>query len=308
MVLFGTVWFCMLQYRHVPPIRKVLAMSESQLFDFKSSKEKLESLREKLTAISGAEVRQFNLSVPTAVSYAMTIYKSFVQDKALFVTAFKEEVFNPQEYDNFPTRVGALWHADIMLQQATDPNGTLAMLIDETKPLHQKMSKASAYLWFDDVDLAAVVASIREGSGYMDQADDLARYAALFTENWVAADGNCNVTLQDIEAARDFSARLIDAMTTTEVSSVAELRDLRNRAGEYMRQAVDDIKDAAQYVFRHDEEALKRYPSLFTGHWANRKKRTSPQTEATQEQSNPTATIPSPLPSPQASIQSVQNE
>ena len=240
-------------------------MSETQTFDFRGSREKLDAIRPILFAMDASTVRQFNLSVPTAVSYAMKTYKSFICDKARFVETFKTAAFNPDAYNDFPTRVGALWHADIMLAQAIDPAGNVSTLIEASKPLYKKMGKAAVYLFGDHETLGQVVASIREGSGHMDQADDFARYAALFKENGAAAEGKCDVTKEDIETALDYSAQILNAMTDTEESSVSDLRDIRNRAGEYLRRAVDDIRDAALYIFRYDDDVQERYPSIYAG-------------------------------------------
>lgn len=235
-------------------------------------KDKLDAVYETLMAYDKGEVRQFNISVPSAVPHAMKLYKSFLHDKDRFVAIFRDDAFDVLAYDNLPTRVGALWHADILLNQAISPVADVAKLVEESKRLYKKLARAALYLWGDDGELAKVVASIRAGSGFMDQADDLARYAVLFTENWADAKGNCNVTLEDVEAARAYSVKILNAMTEKSDSSVSDLRDLRNRAGEYLRRAVDDIRDAALYVFRKDNDVNERYPSLFAGHIEKRRK------------------------------------
>ncbi len=231
---------------------------------FQGTVENLEKIVPQLKKLRPEEIRQFNLSVPTVVSTSMRIWKAYKTDEGKFPETFSTKAFNPSDYKDFPERVGALWHLDTQLKQAVDPKGDVDGILTEIVPLHVKLGKAAVYVWGNDEELGPIVADIRAGGGHMDKAGDLTRYAALFEEHWAQADGNCNVVKEDLAAARDLSARLIDAMTAVPASEITQLRDTRDRAGEYLRRAVDDIRDAAAYIFRNDSESLERYPSLYT--------------------------------------------
>ncbi|MDJ0764378.1 MAG: hypothetical protein QNJ97_15475 [Myxococcota bacterium] len=230
---------------------------------FQGTVENLEKIKPQLDALRPEEVRQFNLSVPNAVSAAMRVFKAFKADVSAFVRTFRFDAFDPADYENFPERVGALWYVNKQLNQAIDPKGDADAILAKIGPLHAKLGKAAVYLWCDSEELGPVVADIRAGAGRMDKADELVRYAALFEEHWAEAKDNSNVTQDDLTAARTLSAQLIDTLTAIPPSDLAELRDIQNRAGEYLRRAVDDIRAAAIYIFRRDPEALERYPSLY---------------------------------------------
>ncbi|MBN2530389.1 MAG: hypothetical protein JXR76_28635 [Deltaproteobacteria bacterium] len=255
-------------------------MAQELTIDFTNSKEKLEALYDTLMAFDKGEVRQFNMSVPAVMPHALKMFKSFTHDRDIFAATFEPAAFNVAAYDDFATRLGALWHADILLNQATAPLASVAVLIEASKPLYRKLAKSAQYLWGDDESLGKVVASIREGQGHMDQADDLARYAVLFEENWADAEGKCDVTKADVTQAREYSVQILNAMADKTDSSISDLRDLRNRAGEYVRRAVDDIRDAALYVFRKDGDVNDRYPSLFTGRIERRRKAAKSKVDA----------------------------
>ena len=70
-----------------------------------------------------------------------------------------------------------------------------------------------------------------------------------------------------------------EALTAPPPDSAGGLKDLRKRAGEYLCRGADAIRDAAGYIFRGDEEAMKRYPCLY--------KNQAPRTQKPEEESEP---------------------
>jgi hypothetical protein len=67
--------------------------------------------------------------------------------------------------------------------------------------------------------------------------------------------------LQSSEALCEFS------VYATEYTHIRDrvtslLKELRLRAGEYLRRGIDDIRAAAAFVFSKDEEKLGRYPVI----------------------------------------------
>ena len=239
---------------------------------FQGSKETLDRMRPVLEALSKQEVRHFSLAIPAAVASAIRVWQSFMADAAAIVTSFKRQGFDPDAVSDLPDRVSALWQADTMLRRALDPESTMQELLDDAVVVHTKMAKTAKYLFEDDDEIWPVVADIREGSGHMDRAGDLARYAELFTTHWDRVDGKSEVTQADIDNAKEMSVRILRAYTENDESNIRSLRDLRDRAGEYLARAVDDIRDAALYHFRNDPDAADRYPTLFKYRRVNRKK------------------------------------
>ncbi len=246
---------------------------------FEGTAENLEKIKPRLDELRPGEVRQFNLSVPSTVTVGMRIWKAYKLDQTKFVETFTKRAFDPVAYEDFPERVGALWYLNVQLQQVTDPKGDLDGILAEIVPLHSKLGKSAAYLWGDSEELGDIVADIRSGGGHADKADDLVRYTALFEEHWAEADGSCAVTKDDLVKSRALAAKLMDAMTAVPASDIAELKNTRDRAGEYLRRGVDDIRDAAAYIFRSDPEAVERYPSLFTRGASKRKRPAKAETE-----------------------------
>ena len=227
------------------------SLTEVRDFDFNGNAAQLDKVRDRLMAMDDSEIGQFNMNVPTTVSYAMKLHKAFSADRSLFAATFTTDGFNPAEYDDFPLLVGALWHTDIKLNQLRSTSKVLPELIEQCRTLYKKLDLAASYLWHHHETLGPLVESIRGGKGYVHLVDALAQYGMLFAENWDAANGNCNITQADINQAKNLSARLVVLLTDTDNDKVSEYRNLRDRAGKALRRAVSDIRAAAAFVYRN---------------------------------------------------------
>ena len=135
-------------------------------------------------------------------------------------------------------------------------------LIIKAKPLRSKLLKAAEYLWTDDMKLGDIVANIRSGHAYVNQADDMGNLTRLFIDNWKQADGQCKVTKEDVVKAQELGAQFLADLSKVKTESITELKDLQLRAGEYLRRGIDDIRTAAAFVFSRDKERLSRYPLI----------------------------------------------
>lgn len=248
---------------------------------FQGGAEKLVQLKPKLLAMIDAEVRMFNLSVPSTLSSAIRIWQSYQADKERFKETFTSAGFDAEALADFPVRTAVLWYTDVQLGQALNPKiGMPEEILSAAKPLHARMARAAQYLWEADEVLGPVVADIRLGAGYLDMAGDLTRYAVLFEDHWNETTGRCDITLEDIASAKNLSTAMLEALTAAPVGTVAELKELRARAGEYLRRGAAELRAAAEYVFRKDPVALVRYPSL---HVSRGPGRSRPNTDPADE-------------------------
>jgi len=69
-------------------------------------------------------------------------------------------------------------------------------------------------------------------------------------------------------------------------------RSLREKALTYMKRTVDDIRNAAGFIFRNDPVEMTRYPTLYFGRRSRRPSR-PPDTIV-----NPPTTTPTPVAQP----------
>jgi hypothetical protein len=240
--------------------------------EFIGSEEKLEAVRPKLDAIKEEEVRWFKLNVLSTVTSAIRVWQSYSADKPLFAKTFTAEGFDAAGLSDLPLRIGALWYSDVLLGQVMKPTRTLpGEIINEAKPLHAKLAAAALYLFKNDPTLGPQVMSIREGSGYLDMAGDLVRYASLFTSLWNAVQNRCDITESDLKSEKRLSPIMLEGLTAVPAKELEARRDLRDRAAEYLCRGVEEIRDAATYVFRKKPSRLSQYPSLYSSRGPSRK-------------------------------------
>jgi len=255
---------------------------ETQL-DAQEAENALASLKHNLMAIPAAHVRLLKVSATNAVGVGLAYAQAYAEDRPLFAQALRTAVFDVFAYDNLADRAKAFWQADILMRQLLNSEDPLRMLMIEAKPLRIKLMKAAVYIWGDDPELGDVIAAIRSGATNVNKADDLGALGTFFSEHWDRAQGKCDVTLEDIARAEKLGARILQATISTPTGAAYDVRNLRHRAAEYLRQGIEDVRAAAGYIFRNDEKSRDRYPSLFI---RKRKKNGNGKTAVEQDTSD----------------------
>ena len=88
------------------------------------------------------------------------------------------------------------------------------------------------------------------------------------------------MTLADIAQAQAISLKIVKGLNAgADDRDVARARDLRDRAATYLKSGVEAVRAGAAFLYRGDEEAMKRYPTLFAGRGGAR--RSAPTASAT---------------------------
>ena len=252
------------------------------------SAERLEALKPVLMAF--VNVRPFKLSVPRTLAAAIRNWESYGEDKPRFLRVFTPEGFDAPSLDDFPVRIGVLWHLNNCLSQIIQSGELSPSLLEDAKSLHAKLARAALYLFEHDSILGKVVMDIRTGSGYLDIADDLSRYAMLFDQNFEEIKDRCDINRIDIAAANHVSAKILTVLSKDKSAETFELRDLRNRAAEYLVRGTHQIRRAAKYVFGENRQDMYRYPSLYQRSRPRKKSETEqPPAETTEANVQETA-------------------
>lgn len=242
----------------------ITASTSMTTAEFPGADQAFAELKPVLAAIPATEVRTQRVMVAQAVANMMAMAGAFTEDRALFASTFKPEAFNPDHFDNLPQRALALYFAEKQWFLVVDPEKALPGLVDQGAPLRQKFSDAGRYLWSRDPVIAPQMARLRANRGFLDLADDLAGWAALFDANWLHASTRCDVKQEDIKVARSVSTSMLVALGSKgKPEKESEWRSWRDRAATYARQGVDEVLSAAEYVHRKNPDALERYPSFF---------------------------------------------
>ena len=124
-----------------------------------------------------------------------------------------------------------------------------------------------------DDSLLGRVAAITAGDGNADMIQDLNDIAVLGKENpdpltSIAFD----LTKLDLAATRADELADLRARANGDKGEQNESKIIRDRAFAYMKELVDEIREAGKYVFRNDKNRLKGYSSQYWKKINRRKK------------------------------------
>ncbi|MBN2802721.1 MAG: hypothetical protein JXR91_06480 [Deltaproteobacteria bacterium] len=226
------------------------------------SKENLDKYIPLLDEIPSDRVGIFNLDVAKTVALSLTVWKSYLEDAHLFVKYFNTAGFDPSVIEDLPARAGALWYADISLQQLSSKKSDDLDIKREAALLKKEFQSAAEYLWSDSEEISPIIAKIKSGAGQVDAGDDLVQYSHLFKTNWELANGRCAITLHHLEQALELGTKMVEIAGNLSHLQGERERNIRNRAGQHLKNGINYIRRAAAYIFE-DQDISKRYPSLY---------------------------------------------
>lgn len=234
-----------------------------------------ESLLPLLDALS--ELRRANTNVDKATITAASIGRMVKQPEvhARF-TALPATDFDIGHVDRLEAAALATWHTIIKLRSAEVqssgaklPEDTLA----EATEVKQRMMRVLTYHLGDDDEVAAELADIRAGAGYVDLANDLMRLAALYEQHAeaLAADTR-HYHAEDSIAAKRLAHTMVQVLGDGRYDDAAYWTEYHARAWTLLVNTYDEVSSTGRWLYRL-AGGEHRFPSLYT---VGRRRRRSP--------------------------------
>ena len=247
------------------------------------SKENYESLRTVLAALPADAVSEPTIPVPISVQEAedLVVWCSADRD------ALTKAGLNWQLVDSLPVRIGAARYIQSDWQREYNSQADAQRRWKEQSPagyeLRDELVHHCLHAFFALPDLYAHTQRIAEGSGAADMIQDLSDLAALGRANRQPLE-KVGVNMALFDQAATLSASLSDllAQSNGERLSGNKLKDARDRAYSYMKQAVDEIRRHGQYVFYRNDARKKGYVSRYAQQKHTRWKNNKSDNEAAQ--------------------------
>ncbi|HEU4403899.1 MAG TPA: hypothetical protein VFS43_01190 [Polyangiaceae bacterium] len=216
-----------------------------------------------------ASFRRLTVSIPDAV----TIGLGAVPNIEARMAELRE---HSPKYDH--VRAGRLreyayaaLHAHYRVAVSSDGEARLRVLAEEAAPVRERLLRAAEWHAHDgDLD-PEVVATIRQGTGYLDTANDLGQLVLLFRDAGAKLAGRTSVTEADLERASELSRELIEAVGRRRVgtdgaSAPSEAEETRLKAFWLFHGVYDESRRAMADLRWHEGDADRLVPSLFLGH------------------------------------------
>ncbi|MBI2378368.1 MAG: hypothetical protein HYV07_30495 [Deltaproteobacteria bacterium] len=176
------------------------------------------------------------------------------------------ELFDQKHREGLEDLAWGLLHADASAK--TEAAGSRkaqlpATLVSDSLTTKARMLEVAEYNLNLDPACAAELASIRSGQGHLDLASDLARLGQLYHDHaTVLVEDKRKYRASDEEDAFRLSEEIYSALGSSRARDTWAGR--ASRVMTRLFASYDEIRAAAEFVFRADPERLALFPSLYT--------------------------------------------
>jgi len=174
-----------------------------------------------------------------------------------------EDLFDTKHLENLEEiALAALYVRNQLLSERVANNDAKlsAVLVHDATERKDRMMRVAEYHLGDMPAVQAELASIRVGTGYVDLASDLTRLATLFEQHGDLLAGDKRWYRSDDAAAANAVA--LDIYRELGPKADEQWEDLGARSVSLLRRTYDEIRVAAEFIFR-DEATKDAFPSLF---------------------------------------------
>lgn len=244
--------------------------------------ESYEKVEDQILALPAQEVGRVTADIPTAASIALGALDNLEQLRPEF-QRLNDGGATVKALDSLQDYALAAFFAH--LESVPDASQSeLAALIERAKPLRENLLRVADGLAAFGLFSPSAISAIRDGSGYLDMAKDLAQLGALFTSNWDAVESKVPFDRALVDEASRLGTVLLRTIGVKEVGEIRkdtsqDWASLRARAFRLLARSYAELRRATQYVRWYHSDAEAYAPSLH----ARKARRTATGDEETGE-------------------------
>lgn len=216
-----------------------------------------------ISAISTEEIKRPMMPVAEYIQESEDLFHWCQPDKAQLAAAGLDWSL----VDDLSSRAGAvryaqsIWNAMCLTQK--DAQKQFEELSPEAYEIRDEMVHHMLFAFRQHPDLLESTRQIIEGKGDADLVQDLSDIYELCTPNLSLLTA-IGIKPELVERTGELSQKMAKVLAATRNEpQVSEHRVMRDRAYTYLKQAVDDIREAGRYVFWKNPERCYGYTSDF---------------------------------------------
>lgn len=234
--------------------------------------EDLNAKQDTLNALDKNAILKPNIPIQNYLQEAEYLHIEALKDKTALINGAN---LAWQLVDDLLQRIGALREAEALWFKNRFNREAAQRQWDEQAPqayaLRDELLRAFRYAFSEEEDLSRRVVEIAAGRGHDDMIQDLSRLVAI-GRDYPDQLSAINYPLTKLEIAANLSDEMgtLLAQAAGERSDTSTDLELRNRAYTHLKQAIDKIRGAGQYVFWDNNDRRKHYASQY--HRATRSK------------------------------------
>lgn len=229
-----------------------------------SNSEDYNAKLENILAIPDDQIKVPSPPVPVALQEAEDLYHWSMDDKE----ALKVVGITLTMLKDLPVRTGACREAHSIWNKSFHSKEGILREWKTQAPLafefRDDLLQTMRYAYRKDEFLLGRVAALRAGGSNADMIQDLNDIAVVGKEypEPLAAIG-FDIAKLDQAAMLSDELAILRAKTNRDKEKQNELKVIRDKAFVYLKELVDEIRDAGKYVFRKDPQRYKGYISAF---------------------------------------------
>ncbi|MBK6264584.1 hypothetical protein JKA74_05995 [Marivirga sp. S37H4] len=228
------------------------------------SKDNFEALKGSIEALLPTETQIPNMPVDVFLQEASDLQEWSRTDQEKLIAVGVDQAL----FDGLEARIGALRYAQSAWNKARYTKEQAQQEWDETSPkaydLKNQMEHAFRFAFRKRTDLLKKVQSVEEGSGHADLVQDLSDLSALGMANLPMLQAiNFEEDKLNQAASQASDLNILLAKSNGERREDNQPKITRDKAYSYLKQAVDEIREAGKYIFWKDEVRKKGYTSKY---------------------------------------------
>lgn len=241
-------------------------MSSKKEFDAATGKASFDKIRTTLQSLPADALMQPNLDLQSAALAALVLVDRARQgERAARFALLPDALFPKSSLDDLEHAAHAASHVEIeSTREETASTGAKVdlALVQEASALRERMLKTADYNLGHVEEVGRELADIRQGTGYLDLANDLSRLAVVYaaSKSELASDKR-HYDVADAGLAAALAQRIRGELRASASRSGA-FAELRPRAFTELTRLYNEVRAAAQFVFRAQPDVLAEFPSL----------------------------------------------
>ena len=228
------------------------------------SKEHFEAHEGAIRKIPAAEIKIPNMPVDVFLQESSDLLEwSKPDQKKLAAVSVPKTLF-----DTLDQRIGALRYAQSLWNKDKYTKEEAQQEWDQKSPeaydLKDELEHDFRFAFRKRPDLLNKIKAIEDGTGHADMVQDLNDLAELGKANLLLLKAiNFKHSKLELAATQATELSILLGKANGERLSDSEAKITRDRAYTYLKQAVDEIREAGKYVFWKDDARLKGYSSKY---------------------------------------------
>lgn len=225
--------------------------------------EAFNTIRPMLDEIPAEDVKSPNTPVDVSIQESNDVLHWCQKD----MPAFLKIGISKEKIKSIPLRIEGLRHIESKwLTDRFNKEQSLVQWKEESKPaykLRDNLLHDFRYAYRKNPSVLRRIRIIGSGRGHSDMIQDLSDIAAVgheFPKELKAIDFD----MAQLDQAEELATKLSNILSESRVGEgYKDTKDLRDRAFTYLKQIIDEIREAGQYLFWKDEEKFVHFRSAY---------------------------------------------